>query len=1029
MGRLIAFRLCRSRVLAFAVALLAFFVSQGWATCTSGDFLYTQGLTTPECYSGRSCGTQQYPNVTKCSDVLQDCGHGCPGVAVYSAVIGGLPTNYYYTGNYVLGSSTCLNSNGGCTKNTNQGSCYYHTRCSTKCEADSVACKIAGNKWNSADCECIPDCHTKYCCDSLNQNTPVKTEKRWLGCVAESESDGCFEFNVGLSPGATQGANCSGKSQYELCTMYWYWSESAQQCAPLATNNCTTYTTTDSLCSKVICQKIEKREIGNIDFNIVTKVYSGTVTVVKMVVCSNGTREDLGTTQTPFQVSKDYLDRHNMSIADYIRGGSGVSGYTGVATGSGGSGSGGGSGGSGGSGGGGGSEVGGGDGGVDDGMGDAYAGGEGVDAQGNPITNSPSPGVGGNWSPNPQVVTTTDSSGNIQIVKNSQGGDSVRVTDTFNKVTCLGVSNGIATLTNGLSTWTCEALSCSQATLSSAINGGACSPGAHGITTSESNSGIVQVTGDSSWWYIQSLKEFEMLRQALERVNANMNANSILAQRQRDSIAAAQERMWKVTFGNNLSYVDSIRARMVSNGQAISGLGTTIENGFSSVVDAVGNISGGGSVNMSPVVNAIQSASSANTAAVGNAANTVLAGVENVGHAIYSASSANSGAIGSAASYIVESTTGAIYSVSSANSQAIGSAASYIVESTDRISTAVSASSREISDAVSASSRNIVNAIGSMSSRDDGLVDTVHNSNQILERIEGAVADTGRNVTQAVKDIGSDVSLIPASIWSVDSNISSLAIKVDSFTRENLMNWSNDKLVMIVDSNVDKVVDAIDALDLNVDLDSISVIVEHDTILDSIDARLQVRSSQSMQFVNDTLDLARVYSQAFEEAKTDSNVALDSSVVVDMRSRSYVSGSDVVDPTNVDSVSSVLNSKLDSSNAYYNARSDSMTRSLVDSTLKYSGIDSGGAALRRFFDVPDNGCPRQCLDITLQIPQSMGGGETKIKFSEIVCDKKIIGNYGVLDFVKLVLRILTAYLSLMFIWNAMWYLNTGAKKK
>ena len=33
MGCLIAFRLCRSRVLALAVALLAFFVSQGWADC------------------------------------------------------------------------------------------------------------------------------------------------------------------------------------------------------------------------------------------------------------------------------------------------------------------------------------------------------------------------------------------------------------------------------------------------------------------------------------------------------------------------------------------------------------------------------------------------------------------------------------------------------------------------------------------------------------------------------------------------------------------------------------------------------------------------------------------------------------------------------------------------------------------------------------------------------------------------------------------------------------------------------------
>ena len=446
-------------------------------------------------------------------------------------------------------------------------------------------------------------------------------------------------------------------------------------------------------------------------------------------------------------------------------------------------------------------------------------------------------------------------------------------------------------------------------------------------------------------------------------ITATLNGNHNSRTRHDDSISAARDRYWKITFGNDLSYVDSIRSKMGQNVVATEGVAT-----------------------------AVGSASQSISTAVGDAASTV------------------SGAVTSGASDVRTAVSNVRTAVNDLNTTVGNFKDTYVVKTTDINS-------------------SIVDVGTQVQQTRTTVRDTVHNTNQILERIEGAVADTGRNVTQTVKDIDKSVSSILASIWSVDSNISSLAIKVDSFSKVNLEQWSNDKLVMIIDTNVQKVANAIDSLKLDVNLDSVSVIVEHDTILDSIDARLQVRSSQSMQFVEDTLDLASVYSQAFNEAKVDSNIVLDSSVVEDMRSRSYVSGSDVVDPTNVDSVSSVLNSKLDSSRAHYNARSDSMTRSLVDSTLKYSGIDSGGAALRRFFDVPDNGCPRQCLDITLQIPQNLGGGETKIEFSEIVCDKKIIGNYGVLDFVKLVLRILTAYLSLMFIWNAMWYLNTGAKKK
>ena len=900
-----------SRIL-FFFAVLFLFVVSGWGACREGSISanYCSWVGYGGCASQFGCGTKNGNDYIVCNVTQTGPGGDCG--------------SQHYTCNGRI----------------------WH--CYNKVEADSTNCVINGNKWNSLTSRCERDCKNRACCDSVAQNSPVKTDTTWEGCVSAGPDDRCVVYDVGVTPGdTTVSATCNGKSRYRVCTEQYMWSESAKQCAPIMTNNCVTYDVADSNCTDVRCYATQQHALSSLDYDHLTQCYSGTETVQKILICDNGVREDGGYYTRPWKVCQPYLDSIGTNISDYVAGKSGYSG-TGYSAGGGSSVGGGGSGG-------GGSDpnyggcVGNGCG-TEDGMAPGYQGGPGVDAQGNEVENSPSPGIGGQYTPTPQIVTEYDSTtGKIEIVKNSSGGDSIVVNNVFSKIRCLGVSNGIATLTNGLNTWSCEAQSCSQATLSASINQGQCSPLANGVTRSETNPSMPTINyGDDATSSVDVM--FGNYEAIYGPIVSTLNSNHREEMRHQDSLAYARNGYWKAVFGNDLSNVDSIRIRLGDVNTSVQG----VENAVAGVGDAV-------SQNASTISTAVQNASTSVSTSVGNAASDV------------------SGSVSAGATKVAN----AVNSASSNVSTAVGNAATSVAGSVDNMKST--------------------------------LRDTLHRGNQIADGIYTAVSDTGRN--------------IPTVIKSIDSQLDDLPSRLDSVFTVDMESWSNDKLKIMMDSNTVKVVDALDNLNVDVQLDSIRVQVPHDSILDSIDARLQVRSSQSMEFVNDTLDLAKVYSQAFDEAKVDTNLALDSSVVIDMRSRYYVNGSDVVDPTNVDSVSSVLNSKLDSSNAHYNARSDSMTRALVDSTLKYSGIDSGGAALRRFFDVPDNGCPRQCLDITLQIPQNMGGGETQIKFSEIVCDKKIIGNYGVLDFVKLVLRILTAYLSLMFIWNAMWYLNTGAKKK
>lgn len=1011
----------------FAFLAVLFFASPAWSACQTGDYTIS---TSAQSAGGLSSVSGHYCCLTNCTlyycpnQQLCSSSDFCKQNNFYNwqSFVGG----YWYSGcdgcktqqQQAVCNSGSLNYSGGITL-------HCSVRCNSECESKQNSCsQIEGAQWDAANCECIvppPECKTKFCCDSLNQNLPVKTDTLWLGCVAsDPSSDKCVVYSSNVTPGdTTLNAECNGKSRYQVCTEMWMWSESAKQCAPLPTTNCIEYDVQDSMCSNVICSQTQQHELSALDYNHLTQCYTGKETVRSILICSNGLREPGTEYVRDFKVCKPFLDSLGIGIDNYISGGSGASGYGwggqssggGIGGGSGGSGGGEGGGGSGGGGYGGGS---GGYGGDSDGngMGDAYQGGPGVDAQGDSVYNSPSPGLGGTWTPIPTVVTETDSNGNVTIVKNSQGGDSITTQDVYTEIRCLGVHNGIATMTNGLNTWTCEASSCSQATLSASIYGGACSGQKNGVGTSETNPSLPTINGDDGFNLTRMAGDIQKMLASLERFNADVNANSIVERRKQDSIAQAQENMWKVTFGNDFSYISTIKDGVVNFGDGLSSLQSANSQGFSAVVDAIRSASSqqtnvNVNVDMSPVVNAVNSASSQNSVMLSHVLSAMQESVNSASSlntaSIENAVQSNANAVASAAS----ANRDALYSVASANRDAIYSAASDIVASNDRIRIAVASNTSSVNDvksAVNTQGQNIVDAINglaSASSNNGGIVDTVHRTNQILESIESAVVDTGKN--------------IPASIWSLDSTVYNLPMRYDSMTRVSLEQWSNDKLVMIVDSNVKKVTDAIDCLHVDVKLDSVSYVIEH---VDSIKDLMKPTHDYQMNITNDTLDFEKYFRKGFDSALVDTSYDKDTSFLSFYSSVEYADTTAFRDNDNVDSVENAINRKLDSAQAVYNSRSDSLTRAYLDTMSKYSGIDSTGAAVNRLFASQQSGCPTECLDFSVDNPFHAGNGKVEIKFSRILCELKIFGNHTFLDFMSVILRLVTSLLSIMMIWSA-----------
>ena len=322
----------------------------------------------------------------------------------------------------------CSCSEAACAPNSYiYGKCSYVV-CDSQAERDSVYCV-----YNPTDEQCKSsdpsECTDAECCMSFNEsNVPI--DSGFVGC--EPPADGSDACAVSGSS-----AVCNGVSVYSLCTQQYLWNKQTKQCAPVSTNNCTEIRRTDDMCTDVECSSYIETQVVGMRFNPSSRCYEGKYREITHMECSNGVRGQAqeGALQD-YVVCDSYLDSLGVSITE----------STGVPT----------------------TVT------VTEYVSGDYPGGESVDAEGNTVTNSPGGQTGGTSTTQQQVVTR-DSSGQTVIVKASDGSDSTALVTTFSKVQCLGCSNGFCTLSNGSTSWTCQANSCSAALMSYNMNGGVCS--------------------------------------------------------------------------------------------------------------------------------------------------------------------------------------------------------------------------------------------------------------------------------------------------------------------------------------------------------------------------------------------------------------------------------------------------------------------------------------------------------------------------------------------------------------------------
>ena len=332
------------------------------------------------------------------------------------------------------------------------------------------------------------------------------------------------------------------------------------------------------------------------------------------------------------------------------------------------------------------------------------------------------------------------------------------------------------------------------------------------------------------------------------------------------------------------------------------------------------------------------------------------------------------------------------------------------------IETSISASSRGFSQMAS--------AIGSATSSVDAVhstyMDSVRHTNELLKDIAWGL-DTG--------------SYLNTGMHMLDESILSLPQSIDSMYRLSMDDIWNDKIKVTMDSNAQKIVDAVDSLQLEVKLDSIKIDVPHDTILDSINDNLKSLTAVfepnavfDPRVTTDTLDVASIVRSVYDSTIGDTSLVYDSSFAEHMRqvSANTIDGSDISD-TYVDSVEATLSTRLDSSRNEYNLRSDTAVNAYRDSMMKFYGVDSIGDALNNFFGGYSDGCPRDCINIKMTGPAITGGKDVTVNLAYYICDLQIIGGYTVLDFIKLVLKIYTAFLCMTLLLQSV-PLGKGGKK-
>ncbi len=595
----------------FGLVLCLFFVSGAWAdSCVHSDYGYT--VRSQSCYPYTSQGWR---------DAMDDCANvpaECPDI---------LPIG---NGSYRVfsGRHSCfVNQTNGCSYPV--GNCLYDLNCGS-CAADSVSCIRNGGQWkddlsneecgkscqppcdDKCQCEeeggtwmpqgyCLPNCQTRGCCDSLNWRLPTTYDTTWNGCVSADGTNSCAEKHSYTLDGqvARTWYVCDGLASFRICATRYVFDREGCKTTQLG-DACVDVTRSDERCENVNCYENWDKQIRDLVYSKETECWNGSYRLVLNMECDNGvaTMPTYGEWHD-YTVCDSYLDSTGQNLGEFLSGDT--------------------------------------------------PGGESTNALGELVQNSAGGGQGGSYNETTHPLTKVDSStGETVIVKNSQGGDSMVTTTKFTQLTCLGVVNGVATLKNGTSTWTCSGvMSCSQAELKYRLGSG-CEGGESGSTSPRSSSSLNIGWGDSvftvvdssgvhydysdainnlsktaTWFYnfFAFPAEFANFASAVNAVVSSINSGTERSISQRDSIYdATKEQLWKAVFGDDLNNITTINESILSASSAAS----------------QGN---------SAVVQAVNSASSANSNAISNAVLSLNEHSTIVSNGIKSAISSASGAI------------------------------------------------------------------------------------------------------------------------------------------------------------------------------------------------------------------------------------------------------------------------------------------------------------------------------------------------------------------------------------------------
>ena len=309
------------------------------------------------------------------------------------------------------------------------------------------------------------------------------------------------------------------------------------------------------------------------------------------------------------------------------------------------------------------------------------------------------------------------------------------------------------------------------------------------------------------------------------------------------------------------------------------------------------------------------------------------------------------------------------------------------------ITSAASAAADTTSGAIQSASTSVTNAVNSAASTVSTSISDVGTS------INASIASASSSVSNTVQQVGNSITQSLVDVMAPISVLDQAFVDSVKSMHQYDIEWNNDVFVPFTNDVLDAIKDSLPAkLDFSTD----TLEAKADTVAAKLDSTIKKLSYNGNGMTP--------FAQGFMEhsAFTDSVYGFDSSGAE----------LDVLDslPGTVDQAT--LESLLvdyDSATAIMLAQRDSLDRS-ADSLVRVY-LDSLETALpyddvgQRILDaMPENGnCPEKCLNITFDWSlRNNSTSHVNIPLARWVCDEILFGRFSGLDFIRMVVTLLTA---------------------